>query len=209
MVPVSCEFVAPNTESLAMVLYGQDAPKKWVVSDDWTLTEIVNAPRLDEIPLWPSLPVLYAPDSTAYPTRADIAAGRWNAGVGREVLRKTGDITLAKITVVGVYKGLGTFPNYTWFGKTMLPNANGVIKIKLNKSWLDIWTSTGTPSYSYGFEGREHVIGHEMGHAFGLAHITAIDPCELLEPFGDIAFWDCSVYAPTTGDVNGFKALDP
>jgi predicted Zn-dependent protease len=67
---------------------------------------------------------------------------------------------------------------------------------------MDKWHSN---SYRYGFEAREGVIAHEFGHGFGLDHVG--NECQLMNPIATVQTWNCTAFKPTSGDVDGMRAI--
>lgn len=190
---IQCEFQAEETESQAMILQGNaDAPmSKWVVSDDWELTKIVKPPTSPTFPFWGFRPVKYYLGNGSYTSRTDIIATRWNDGVGRQILLKTTNSGQANIRYTGDYEG--AFEGM-WMGFTV-PPSSGVVEVQVNRSWMDAWAD---PPFRYGFEAREATIGHETGHALGLAHTT--DNCNIMTQTNKVLAWRCSTSSPTWGD---------
>lgn len=200
--PLSCEFTAGASELWGFMMDATAGTSgQWAVSDDWTLTQIVTVPRNMLADIWPTLPVPYYIDSTAYPTRTDIAAWSWNNAMGRTMLQRTSDPNqLNIIKLFGIYDSSGT-----WVGQTTARrNAQGNKTITLNKYWMDPWNSN---TYRYGFEAREGSIAHEFGHALGLEHVQ--NECQLMNPYADVQTWNCTAFKPTGGDIDGMRAIYP
>jgi predicted Zn-dependent protease len=64
---------------------------------------------------------------------------------------------------------------------------------------------------SYGTYKRESVIGHEIGHYLGLAHVgsasTACASVTLMNPNTPRRYDDCGVVGPVQDDITGVNAL--
>ncbi len=102
--PLSCEFTASTTESMAFILeQGYGSANQWADSDDWTLTPIRTVPRWLIAETWATLPVLFYADSSGYPTREDIASWNWNDAMGKSMLQRTSNPNQTNIIkIVGV-----------------------------------------------------------------------------------------------------------
>ncbi len=199
--PISCEFTASANEDMAFILEATGASGQWAVSDDWTLTQIVTVPRNLLADLWSAFPVYYYIDSSAYPTRTDIAAWSWNTAMGRTMLQRTSNSGLQG----GIKVIAKSDTNDLNAGSTVVrKDSQGNMIVTLNRFWMDPWTSS---NYRYGFEMREGVIAHEFGHTLALEHVQ--NECQLQKPGATVHAWNCSAFKPTSGDVDGVRAIYP
>ncbi len=202
-VHLSCEFMAPANEQMDFGLEGNAGSKLWVVSDDWALTPI-SQPAHNNTPKWSALPVLYYGDSNSYQTRTDIAAASWNNAMEKQMLKRTADISQAKIEVQGRNLGTINMPYGNWYKPFPPTQPRGIVEV--NKDYLDVWQD---PPYRFGFEAREGIIAHEFGHALGLKHVDSDNNCQLMQRFGHVQTWFCAAFQPTSGEVDAVRAIYP
>lgn len=138
------------------------------------------------------------------PTLEAVADWNWavnpaDNGVGTDVyLKRTYSQVGATVQFWGEY-----LPNQTWTGITQFYNSNGVAVNYTQNNWnysAIIFNTDNAPTNQP--SKMKAIAGHELGHAFGLAH-NSNDTGVLMYPYWDV----CTATCPTADDVAGIRSM--